>query len=254
MQPVPFELFGTAHNVVMVLNVVVAVGLVWVVRRFNSERVAKRVCIGLGVILMANQIANWCYRYVIDGRELFIQEHLPLHVCGMSAVLSVLLLLTRNRLAYELVFFWGLAGATNAVVTPALDAGWPEFHFIQYYISHCGIVVTAVLMTWGLGMRPTFKSLLRAFFILNALAVVMTGFNLLTGANYMYLSEQPVTDSPFLYFEWPWYILWLEVLALGFSALCYLPVYLERKWGRAGTGVRREPGGGKGFEASSARS
>ena len=66
----------------------------------------------------------------------------------------------------------------------------------------------------------------------------MTGFNLLTGANYMYLSEPPVTDSPFLYFEWPWYVLWLEVLAFGFFALCYLPVYLERRWGRVDGGAR----------------
>ncbi len=242
MQTVPFELFGTAHNVVMVLNVIVAVGLVRAVRHFDSEKFTRTVCIGFGVVLLVNQIANWCYRFVVDGGTIFLQEHLPLHVCGMSAILSVVVLFTRNRLAYELVYFWGLAGATNAVVTPALDAGWPEFHFIQYYISHCGIVVTAVLMTWGLGMRPTFKSLLRAFFLLNAMAAVMTGFNLLTGANYMYLSEQPVTDSPFLFFEWPWYILWLEVLALGFFALCYLPVYLERKWRRTGTDGRAEPG------------
>ncbi|MXX72272.1 MAG: TIGR02206 family membrane protein [Gemmatimonadetes bacterium] len=231
MQPVPFELFGTAHNVVMVLNVVLAVGLVRLVRHFDSERVTRTVCVGFALILLVNQIMNWVYRFVVDGRELFIQEHLPLHVCGMSAILSVVVLLNRNRLAYELVYFWGLAGATNAVVTPALDAGWPEYHFIQYYISHGGIVVTAVLMTWGLGMRPTFRSLLRAFFVLNVLVAVMTGFNLLTGANYMYLSEQPVTDSPFLFFEWPWYILWLEVLALVFFALCYLPVHLEQRLG-----------------------
>ncbi len=231
MQPVPFELFGTAHNAVMVLNVVVAAGLVWVVRHYHSERVNRAVCIGFALILLVNQIMNGVYRFVVDGGEIFIQEHLPLHVCGMSAILSVVVLLTRNRLAYELVYFWGLAGATNAVVTPALDAGWPEYHFIQYYISHGGIVVTAVLMTWGIGIRPTFGSLLRAFFILNGLALVMSGFNLLTGANYMYLSEQPVTDSPFLFFEWPWYILWLEVVALVFFALCYLPVYLERRLG-----------------------
>lgn len=238
MQPVPFELFGTAHNMVMVLNVVVAVGLVWTVRHFDSERVTRAVCVGFAIVLLVNQIMNWVYRFVVDGRGVFIQEHLPLHVCGMAAILSVVVLLTRNRLAYELVYFWGLAGATNAVVTPALDAGWPEYHFVQYHVSHGGIVVTAVLTTWGLGMRPTFRSLLRAFFILNGLAAVMTGFNLLTGANYMYLSERPVTDSPLLFFEWPWYILWLEVLAFGFFALCYLPVCLERWWSRGACGAQ----------------
>ncbi len=238
MQPVPFEIFGTAHNVVMALNAIVPIAMIWTVRRTGSQRVARGICVGLATVLAVNQVVHWCYRFVTDGAEVFVLEHMPLHLCGISVILSVVVLLTRNRLSYELLYFWGLAGATNAVVTPELVEGWPEYQFIQYYVSHCGIVVAAVFATWGLGMRPTFRSLLRSFLALNALAVVVTIVNLLTGANYMYLSEMPTADSPFLFFDWPWYILWLEFLALVFFALCYLPVHLERRWGSLGTGDR----------------
>ena len=50
----------------------------------------------------------------------------------------------------------------------------------------------------------------------------------------MYLCEPPVTDSPFLFLPWPWYLLIIEVLALTFFALLYLPVHLgaRRRSGR----------------------
>ncbi len=228
MQPVPFELFGAAHSVVMVVNVVVPIVMIAMVRRSDSEKLVRTACLGLAAVLAVNQVVSWCYLFASDGGAVFIREHLPLHVCDISVILSVVVLLTRNRLAYELLYFWGLAGATNAVVTPELAEGWPEHEFIRYYVSHCGIVITAVFATWGLGMRPTFRSLLRAFVALNALAVMVTGVNLVTGANYMYLREVPVADSPFLLFSWPWYIVWLEFLAVAFFLLCYLPVHLER--------------------------
>ena len=233
MEPVPFVLFGTAHNVVMALNVAVTIGVIWIVRRSGSEKVTRAVCVGLAAVIAVNQVVYWVYRFLTDGPQVFVLEHMPLHLCGISVILSVVVLLTRHRRSYELLYFWGLAGATNAVATPELAEGWPEYQFIQYYISHGGIVVTAAFATWGLGMRPTFRSLVRAFVVVNALAVVVTGVNLATGANYMYLSEMPTADTPFLFFDWPWYILWLEFLALVFFLLCYLPVHLERRWGNA---------------------
>ena len=231
MQPPQFELFGAAHIVVMALSVIVPVAMIRLVRRSDSEKLSRAMCVALALVLAFNQIANWVHGFVVDGAAVFVREHMPLHLCGMSSILSVVVLLTRHRRSYDLLYFWGLAGATNSVVTPELEAGWPSYDFVQYYVSHSGIVIAAVFATWGLGMRPTFRSLLRAFLFLNVLALVVAGVNLAIGANYMYLSEKPIADSPFLLFDWPWYILWLEFVGFAFFALFYLPVHLERRLG-----------------------
>ena len=99
--------------------------------------------------------------------------------------------------------------------------------FFQYFISHAGIVGAALFATWGLGMRPTFKSLVRALVLLNAVAVPVTVVNLALDSNYMYLCAPPVTASPFLFLPWPWYLLIIEVLALTFFLLLYLPVHIS---------------------------
>ena len=237
--PVPFELFGAAHSVAMVLSILVPVALSIIVRRAGSERVTRGICVAFACVLAVNEVTYWAYRFGTEGALVFLREHLPLHLCSIAVVLSIVVLLTRARLPYELTYFWGLAGTTNAIITPELTEGFPDYHFFQYFTSHGGVVATALFATFGLGMRPTFKSLLRAFVWLNALAVVSVLVNLALDSNYLYLCEAPVTASPFLFLPWPWYLIWLEVLAFGFFALLYLPVYLGR---RGGTSRRRAVG------------
>jgi uncharacterized membrane protein YwaF len=45
--------------------------------------------------------------------------------------------------------------------------------------------------------------------------------NYLTGGNYMYLSERPIADNPFIMGEWPWYIIGLEFAGLLHFAIVY---------------------------------
>lgn len=235
----PFELFSAAHMAAMVLTVAVPAAMSAMVRRANSEKVTRAVCMSFAAVLAANQAGYWYYRFATVGADVFVQEHLPLHLCSIAVVLSVLVLLTRGRLSYELTYFWGLAGTSNGIVTPELTEGFPNYHFFQYFISHGGIVATALFATFGLGMRPDLRSLLRAFLYLNVLAAVLVPVNLALDSNYLYLCEAPVTASPFLFLPWPWYLIWLEVLALGFFAVLYLPICLGR---RARASRRRTPG------------
>lgn len=227
--PVPFGLFGTAHIVAMVLTVLAPVALTMVVRRAGSEAVTRRICLVLAVVLAVNQVVYWTYRWVTVGAATFMREHLPLHLCSIGIILAVLLLLRRGRLSYELIYFWGLAGTSNAIVTPDLTEGWPDYHFIQFFISHGGIVATALFATWGLRMKPDFKSVLRAFLYLNALAAGVAVVNLLVDGNYMYLCEAPDTASPLIFLPWPWYLLWLEFVGFALFCLLYLPVCVARR-------------------------
>ena len=236
MPPPPFQLFGTPHIVAMVAMLAVPVALSAAVRRADSERVTRVVCVVFAAVMLVNQVVYWGFRFVTEGAGTFVREYLPLHVCGMTVLLSAATLIWRRRWTYELLYFWGLAGASNAMVTPELTEGFPDYVFFQYFISHGGIVAAALFMTWGLGMRPTFKSLVRAFVAMNAMAAVMACVNLLLDSNYMYLCEAPVTASPLLFLPWPWYVGWLDVLALVFFIVLYLPVHLERMWRDGRTG------------------
>lgn len=214
-----FEQWGPAHlstvGLVIVLPIVLSV-----VAKHGSRRTTNAICLSFATVLIGNEAGHWIYRLATVGVEEFVHRHMPLHICGITVIVLAVALAFRNRRAYEVAFFWGLAGTANAVLTPQLDVGFPEYRFFHYFIAHGGVVAGVLFATWGLRMRPTFGSLLRAFGLLALLLVALLIVNPLLGSNYMFLRAPPESASPFFFAPWPYYI---PVLAgVGFVLFCVL--------------------------------
>ena len=230
MKTAGFQTFGAPHLLTMALTLTVPVLLSVIARRAGSGAVATAFAHLLAGVLLINEAAQWGYRLDQVGPARFVQNHLPLHVCGMAVLLTAATLLLRSRRTYEIAYFWGLAGSSNAVITPALEAGFPTYRFFQYFLAHSGIVAGVLYATWGLRMRPTLGGLLRAFLCLHLLAAVVAVLNWFLGSNYMYLSEPPRgTASPFLFAPWPWYIPILDVVALAMFFAVLAPFLVTRR-------------------------
>ena len=223
-----FEFFGFAHIAAMGVILAVPIVLTLVVRRLDSERTTQAICYAFAGVIALNEVLNWSYRLATVGVHEFVREYMPLHVCGIAVFAAVITLVFRRQTAYEIAYFWGLVGATNAVVTPQLEFGYPQYRFFQYFIAHGGIVAAALFATWGLGMRPTARSVLRVFVLLNLLAIVLIGVNLMLGSNYMFLCQPPDTKSPFFFLPWPWYLLFLDGIALVLFYVLFIP-FARRK-------------------------
>ena len=226
-----FQAFGTQHLVTIAVTLVTPILLIGIVRRANSEALPSAIGLLIAAILMANEVAAWSIRLAEVGLPRFAQAHLPLHVCGIAVLATVATLVSRSQRPFEITYFWGLVGATNAVLTPGeLDASFPDYRYIQYFVAHSGIVVGALYATWGLGMRPTLAGLFRAFAALNLFAAAVAVVNYLLGSNYMYLSAPPAgTVSPFLFAPWPWYLLALELIGLALFFVAYAPFIVSRR-------------------------
>lgn len=176
----------------------------------------------LAVILVLQEVA-------LEGWEAAsgtwgLTYSLPLQLCSVSLLLTALMLYTGSRRIYQVAYFWGVAGAAQALLTPELYYGFPHFVFWQFFCAH-GLIVTGCLwMTFVEGLRPDWPSLGRAFAALNIYAAFIGMLNLLTGSNYLFLCRKPVNPSILDYLgDWPWYILSLEIVALAMFLLCALP-------------------------------
>ena len=228
-----FQFLGVPHIVVLVLTIVLPITLSVLVRKVDSSVVTNAICYLLGAILIVNEIGVWVYRMAtVQSFRIFVQNHLPLHICGVALFVVVLALLRRNQTLYEIGYFWGIVGTLNAVLTPQLEVGFPHYRFIQYFIVHGGIVVSVLFATWGLRMRPTFKGLLRSFLLANFYMVVIAVVNLSLKSNYMFICEPPDTKSPFFFAPWPWYIPILDGVAFVLFFLVYSP-FLIGDWLRS---------------------
>lgn len=235
----PFQLFGTPHLVALGLVLVVPI-LLSVAARRGGERTTTVICITFAVLVFANDAGHWIYRLATAGVDEFVVRHMPLHICGIAVMALAVTLIFRNRYTFEVVYFWGLAGTVNALLTPQLEVGFPEYRFFQYCIAHGGIIAGALFAVWGLRMRPTFGSLLRAFVLLLLWTVVLLIVNPLLGSNYMFLQAPPVSASPFFFAPWPYYIPILAVVAFVFFCLLLAPFEIAKRWRALSAGSRHE--------------
>lgn len=214
----PFELFSSPH--LWALGAVVAGCVLFpAVARGRLEMPVRRTLAALLVVHI--MFKTWLWIEVV-GRSW--NTMLPLHLCDIADLLCVLFLLRASQHLYELVYFWGLAGTLQALITPDLPWSFPHPTFVAFFFGHGIIIVVAVFATWRLEFRPRAMSIVRAFLALNLYALLITPINIALSANYLYLMAKPESATLIDHLgQWPWYILALEVLAFFSFVIYYLP-------------------------------
>lgn len=219
----PFEVFGPAHLCVLFLTVAVGAALPLGVRRWSGLSVTY-VARTLAVVLVGSQLLKHYVRVVVFGDRLV--DNLPFQMCDLAVYVGGLMLLRLNwsYAAYEVLYFWAFAGTSMALLTPDVPGGFGHPFTALYFLTHGLIIVALLYATLGFGWRPRWRSVLRAFLVTNAYALLVTPLNLVLDANYVYLRGKPEQPTLLDYLgPWPWYILACEVLAFVLFVLCYSP-------------------------------
>jgi len=123
-----------------------------------------------------------------------------------------------------------MAGTTQAVFTPHLFDGFPNFVFIKYWVVHGGLIVYILYVAFVWKFQLSLKDLWRSFLLIQIYALIIYLTNELIGANYLYLVKKPPTVSVLDYFgPWPVYIFVCEVIMLFLMFMVYLPYLRNEK-------------------------
>ena len=225
-EPQYLELFGSTHLWIMGLLIIIAFIMIAPVRRWGNDDQKKQLAIGLGAVMIVMEVLDRGYQIIVLDE--LIKDNLPFHLCGIGVFLGAVLLIFRNFRLFEIMYFWGLVGAIQAIVTPDLEINQHTFLFVTYFLSHWMIIVAVLYRIFVYSYRPTWKSLWRAFLWLNAYTLLVAPINLLFDTNYLFICEKPGSASLLdIMGPWPWYILALEGVALLLFAVFYSPYALR---------------------------
>ena len=192
--------------------------LVLIGKKYPKARNGIRIISGWMLVALSLALPM----YLIYFGAWSIRTSLPLQLCGLSGILSGIVLLWRNQLAYELLLYWGIPGALYALLTPELTQGSGTLFIIEYYISHGGIIFSVLYLTLVYHLYPRKHSWLNVFLITQFLLLAVGLVDYFLDANYMYLRDKPLVGNPFLIGDWPWYIFMLELAGFVHFYLLYL--------------------------------
>lgn len=220
-----FDFLGTAHLGALAFLFLLNLYLIRFKNSSDGTKAAVRWILAL--ILWGNEIA-WHYWNYITGRWT-IQTMLPLHLCSILVWIGAWMLVTKSYKIYEFMYFMGIAGAFQVLITPDLGIyGFPHFRFFQTFLSHGLIVTAAIYMTVVEGFRPTWKSMIRVFVWMNLYALIIYFINNSIGSNYLMINHKPELPSILdLLPPWPVYILYMELIGVASMLLLYLPFVVK---------------------------
>jgi hypothetical integral membrane protein (TIGR02206 family) len=225
----PFVFFSLSHWLPLIVTVILASLLLMFRQTIRRLRQVNHYRYLLASILIIFDIALYVW-YGTSGTW-DVSHSLPLHLCSLTLILSILMLLTKSYRLYEFIYFAGIGGALQALLTPAaILSGFPHFTYYYFFVAHGGIILACLYMTWMYGFRPTLASLGRTMIYLNLLLIPVAFINRWTDGNYLFISGKPAEPSLLdLLGPWPWYIVAMEVVALVVFTLLYVPFLITRK-------------------------
>lgn len=204
-----FQVYGLSHLAALAVTAMVAGSMILLARR-RRERAVRVMEIALGCALLlewpAEAFYAWRWGLLNSGNAL------PLHFCSVAAILGALALFTHRAELCELLYFWGLAGTVQGLITPSLWRDYPHPAFFAFFALHGGVVSAALHVVYGRGITPRPGAVPRAVGWMLVYAVVVGSLNALIRAlggeaNYGFLCRKPESASLLDHLgPWPWYI------------------------------------------------
>lgn len=168
--PVNAFQMGQFIHIVTLLIIVMIYSLIYISRhQLRPHRKFIRQTVGIMLILSRISLDIW---YLTTGTW-SIQHALPIELCSIASLAAGVMLLTKNHFLFETFYFIGIAGAIQAMLTPDLHYGFPQFRYLQFFMDHFLLILAPLLMIWLYDYTISKFSILKAFLMINGLALLI---------------------------------------------------------------------------------
>ncbi len=222
----PFKLYGAGHIIALTAITLLCLSFLHF-RNVWDEREKRIFRYFIAILLVVDEL-SW-HAWAIYWGIWSIQTMLPLHICSVMVWASAYMLVTKNYSIYEMGYFLGIGGATQALLTPdASGYGFPHYRAFQTFIAHGLLVAIPIYMTLVEGFRPTLASFKKVFIWTNIYVFFVFFLNLAIGSNYLFIAHKPEFPTLLdILAPWPWYIFQLEAIGFAIFLLLYLPFFFR---------------------------
>ncbi len=224
----PFILFGTTHIVTIIAITLISIFLPLIYKTKSEYQKS--------IMTKAIAFVIFCHVIISPYKDLYLLENpynwrevLPFHMCDLSEIFLIFFLLGGPSILYKCAFFWGLAGATMAIITP--DIEFLDLDYAFFMVGHGMIIIGIMYATVALDNRPHAKDIVTVSLITALILLPITYLiNYILGepANFWYLMQKPAGASLMDAFpEPPYHLLVTTPLAILMFCLIYIPYFVK---------------------------
>jgi len=179
----------------------------------------------IGLLLIFRFLSYHSYEIMLGHWNAI--SHLPLHLCGISSILSMIVMLNYNQKIFEFLVLVGIPSAVHSILSPEFTTGIDNYKFYDFYLAHGAILLVPLFLTIVLKHKINIGSWKDAFNRVVLITLIIGLLNILIHkifgewSNYLFLCKAPIVDNPLLLVtDWPYYIPFL--MFLGFLHMLFV--------------------------------
>lgn len=216
--PPAFHPYGTSHQAALAVTLLAFI-LMLVLARTRFARIAERALGTLLLLLFPISLVTHAWAGTLNA-----QTALPLQYCDIACIAGGIALCTRRQFFCEVVYFFGLAGTLQGLLTPALLLDFPDPRYFFFFLLHGGVPIAALYVVTAMRHRPAPHAVRRMMTFSVSWYAVIAVINAALDTNYAFQCSKPPQASLFDQLgPWPWYNFVTIALGVVFYSALYLP-------------------------------
>ena len=212
MRPYTFQVFSMEHIISILVIILVFIAFLRFNKVLGINDKSRSFLFVLAFIMISLDLSEDLVRVFTGFYS--IRKDLPLQLCSIGVYLAAFTLVSRKKIFFDLIFYWGFVGATNAILTP--DGNLFELRIFFFYSQayHAALIFAVLWLMIKYDMRMRYGSILKVVISTNIIVGLLSILNYALDSNYMFLRQIPDSVSPFLMGEWPVYIIMVQVFSI----------------------------------------
>ena len=212
MRPYTFQVFSLEHIISIIVIILVFIAFLRFNKVLGINDKSRSFLFVLAFIMISLDLSEDLVRVFTGFYS--IRKDLPLQLCSIGVYLAAFTLVSRKKIFFDLIFYWGFVGATNAILTP--DGNLFELRIFFFYSQayHAALIFAVLWLMIKYDMRMRYGSILKVVISTNIIVGLLSILNYALDSNYMFLRQIPDSVSPFLMGEWPVYIIMVQVFSI----------------------------------------
>ena len=122
------------------------------------------------------------------------------------------------------------ASTNNNIGVSSISGGNNMIGVFTLNWTHSLIIINVLWLVFAYGKRFNAQSIINSFMFINVVIFPVGIINYFLNANYMFICSPPAVDSSFIIGDWPYYLLYLEIIYFIYIFILYLPFKLAEKY------------------------
>ncbi|HBD94918.1 MAG: hypothetical protein A2015_07630 [Spirochaetes bacterium GWF1_31_7] len=222
----PFKIFSKSHVMALILIFISILVVILMLRKYkNHIKLNYYFRIIISILLLTQELLFQIWHLKIKLWS--IKHSLPLNLCSVVLLLSAILILTKNKKIFNMVYYIGTASVFFALLFPYNLVGYyefPHFRFFHFFLSHSLVLFVILYMIFVENYIPTFWYMLKTYLICFLYSLFIFMINIEIKANYLFLGDFSFNKRILnVISDWPLYLFELYFKIFFIFFILYVP-------------------------------